>query len=107
MYLSTVMKVLSSRGSCTYRSHPHFSHASAIHWTGSEVAIMPASSQPAAAYPFDRAGQIIFDRAGQIIFDRAGQIIWTRVCISLRGSSSRWAVTTSMPQVFRERTTLP
>jgi hypothetical protein len=52
MYFSAVMKVLSSRGSCTSRSHPHFSHASGIHWRGSEVVVMPASFQPAAAYPF-------------------------------------------------------
>jgi hypothetical protein len=58
MYFSAVMKVLSSRGSCTSRSHPHFSHASGIHWTGSEVVVMAASSQPAAAYPFGRTGQM-------------------------------------------------
>ena len=43
MYLSGVMKVPSSRGSCTSRSHPHFSHASDIHWGGSEPVVMPAS----------------------------------------------------------------
>jgi hypothetical protein len=43
MYLSAVMKVPSSRGSCTSRSHPHFSHASDIHWGGSEPVVMPAS----------------------------------------------------------------
>jgi hypothetical protein len=58
MYFSAVMKVPSSRGSCTSRSHPHFSHASSIHWRGSEIVVMPASSQPAAAYPFGRTGQI-------------------------------------------------
>jgi hypothetical protein len=40
MYLSAVMKVLPSRGSCTSRSHPHFSHASDIHWGGSEPVVM-------------------------------------------------------------------
>ena len=45
MYLSTVMKVPSSRGSCTSRSHPHFSHASDIHWGGSELVIMSESFQ--------------------------------------------------------------
>lgn len=59
MYLSAVMKVLSSRGSCTSRSHPHFSHASGIHWRGSEIVVMPASSQTAAADPFGRTGQIL------------------------------------------------
>jgi hypothetical protein len=68
MYFSALMKVPSSRGSCTSRSHPHFSHASGIHWRGSEVVVMPASSQPAPAYPFGRTGQII----------------WSRVCISLK-----------------------
>lgn len=52
MYLSAVMKVPFSRGSCTSRSHPHFSHASGIHWSGSGLVVMPASSQLAAAYPF-------------------------------------------------------
>ncbi len=45
IYLSAVMKVPSSRGSCTSRSQPHFSHASDIHWAGSEVVVMPASCQ--------------------------------------------------------------
>ena len=45
MYLSAVMKVPSSRGSCTSRSHPHFSHASDIHWGGSALVVMPASFQ--------------------------------------------------------------
>jgi hypothetical protein len=45
MYLSAVMKVPSSRGSCTSRWHPHFSHASDIHWGGSKLVIMPASCQ--------------------------------------------------------------
>jgi hypothetical protein len=40
MYLSAVMKLPSSRGSCTSRSHPHFSHASDIHWGGSEPVVM-------------------------------------------------------------------
>ena len=48
MYLSAVMKVPSSRGSCTSRSHPHFSHASDIHWSGSEFVVMPASFQSLA-----------------------------------------------------------
>lgn len=59
IYFSAVMKVLSSRGSCTSRSQPHFSHASGIHWRGSEVVVMPTSSQPAAVYPFGRTGQIL------------------------------------------------
>jgi hypothetical protein len=45
MYLSAVMKVPSSRGSCTSRSHPHFSHVSDIHWGGSELVAMSASFQ--------------------------------------------------------------
>jgi hypothetical protein len=45
MYLSAVIKVPSSRGSCTSRSHPHFSHASDIHWGGSELVVMSASFQ--------------------------------------------------------------
>jgi hypothetical protein len=45
MYLSAVMKVPSSRGSCTSRSHPHFSHASDIHWGGSDPVVMPTSLQ--------------------------------------------------------------
>jgi len=45
IYLSAVMKVPSSRGSCTSRSHPHFSHASDIHWGGSKLAVMSASCQ--------------------------------------------------------------
>jgi hypothetical protein len=45
MYFSAVMKVPSSWGSCTSRSHPHFSHASDIHWAGSELVVMPASFQ--------------------------------------------------------------
>jgi hypothetical protein len=45
MYLSAVMKVPSSWGSCTSRSHPHFSHASNIHWAGSELVVMPTSFQ--------------------------------------------------------------
>ena len=45
IYLSAVMKVPSSRGSCTSRSHPHFSHASDIHWAGSKLVVMPASCQ--------------------------------------------------------------
>lgn len=51
MYLSGVMKVPFSWGSCTSRSHPHCSHASGIHWRGSEVVVMPVSSQPAAGLP--------------------------------------------------------
>ena len=62
MYLSAVMKVPFSRGSCTSRSHPHFWHASGIHWRGSELVVMPVSSQPAAAYPFGRADRIIWSR---------------------------------------------
>jgi hypothetical protein len=58
MYFSAVMKVPPSRGSCTSRSHPHFSHASGIHWRGSELVVMSASSQPATAYPFGRIGQL-------------------------------------------------
>ncbi len=58
MYFSAVMKVPPSRGSCTSRSHPHFSHASGIHWRGSELVVMSASSQPAAASPFGRIGQL-------------------------------------------------
>jgi hypothetical protein len=58
MYFSAVMKVSPSRGSCTSRWHPHFSHASGSHWRGSELVVMPASSQPAAAYPFGRIGQL-------------------------------------------------
>jgi hypothetical protein len=54
MYFSAVMKVPFSRGSCTSRSNPHFSHASGIHWRGSELVVIPASSQSAAAYPFGR-----------------------------------------------------
>ncbi len=76
MYFSGVMKVSPSRGSCTSRSHPHFSHASGIHWRGSELVVMPASSQPAAAYPFGRIGQVL----------ESG-------CISLKGSSSCRAAT--------------
>jgi hypothetical protein len=45
MYLSAVMKLPSSRGSCTSRSHPHFSHANDIHCGGSELVIIPASFQ--------------------------------------------------------------
>ena len=45
MYLSAVMKMPSSRGSCTSRSYPHFSHASDIHWRGSELVVMPTSFQ--------------------------------------------------------------
>jgi hypothetical protein len=58
MYFSAVMKVSSSRGSCTSRLHPHCSHASGIHWRGSELVVMSASSQPAVACPFGRIGQI-------------------------------------------------
>ena len=58
MYFSAVMKVSPSRGSCTSRWHPHFSHASGSHWRGSELVVMPASSQPAAAYSFGRIGQL-------------------------------------------------
>jgi hypothetical protein len=49
MYLSAVMKLPSSRGSCTSRSHPHFSHANDIHCGGSELVIIPTSFQTAAA----------------------------------------------------------
>jgi hypothetical protein len=44
MYLSAVMKVPSSRGSCTSRSQPHFSHDSDTHCGGSEL-VMSASFQ--------------------------------------------------------------
>ncbi len=63
MYFSAVMKVPFSRGSCTSRSHPHVSHASGIHWRGSELVVMPASSQAVAAYPIGRTGQITWSRA--------------------------------------------
>ncbi len=83
MYFSAVMKVLSSRGSCTSRSQPHFSHASGIHWRGSEVVVMPTSSQPAAVYPFGRTGQI----------PGAGS------ASRLKGSSSCRAATASRPRL--------
>ena len=51
MYFSAVMKLPSSRGSCTSRTHPHFSHASDIHWAGSELVVMPASFQNPVARP--------------------------------------------------------
>jgi hypothetical protein len=44
---------------------------------------MPASSQPAAVYPFGRTRQIT----------------WNRVCISWKGSSSRRAATAFMPRL--------
>jgi hypothetical protein len=54
MYFSAVMKVPSSWGSCTSRTHPHFSHASDIHWAGSELVVMPASSQNRSSSPLRR-----------------------------------------------------
>jgi hypothetical protein len=51
MYFSAVMKVPSSWGSCTSRTHPHFSHASDIHWAGSELIVIPASSQNPVEQP--------------------------------------------------------
>lgn len=83
MYFSAVMKVPSSRGSCTSRSYPHFSHASGIHWRGSEVVVMSASSQP---------------RRGLPIWPYRSDYL-EQGCISLKGSSSCWAVTASMPHL--------
>ncbi len=55
MYFSAVMKMPSSWGSCTSRSHPHFSHASDIHWAGSELVVMTASFQNRSSSPLWRA----------------------------------------------------
>ena len=93
-YFSAVMKVPSSRGSCTSRSHPHFSHASDIHWRGSEVVVMPASSQPAAAYPFGRTGQIIWSRGLHLAekdLHRGWSVLPARTLISHTGFLNRCA----------------
>jgi hypothetical protein len=86
MYLSAVMKMPSSRGSCTSRWYPHFSHASDIHWRGSELVVMPTSFQNLARWGHPLARRVGASEAKQT---RAGQSDHLpRSCETRKGNSA-------------------